>query len=397
MDRIGVRGSSQERLAMASTFTKQEIPLVDLKAQYAPLRDEVLQALANVLDGMHLFLGPELAAFEREFAEYCGAKVAIGVSNGTDAIELALRALGIGAGDEVITQPNSFIATGEAISAAGATPVFVDVDPRTATLDPTLLEAAITPRTKAIIPVHLYGRPAAMDAIMAIARPRGIRVIEDACQAHGASIGDRRAGAIGDVACFSFYYSKNLGAYGEAGAVTTNDAALGERVRLYRDHGSRERYRHEVVGRNARMDEMQAAILRIKLRRLDDWNALRRDRAARLSESLAGASLALPSADAPGTRQVFHLYVVRHPRRDELKAFLADRGIGTGIHYPIPIHLQEAYASLGHTPGDFPVTERYAAESLSLPMYAELSDGQIDYIAEAIRAFERATPGGSAV
>ena len=376
---------------MTATFTKQEIPLVDLKAQFAPLREEMLQAIAGVLDGMHLFLGPQLDAFEREFASYCGCAHAIGISNGTDAIELALRALGVGSGDEVITQPNSFIATAEAISAVGATSVFVDVDPETATLDPNLLEAAITPRTKAVIPVHLYGRPADMDAILAIARPRGIWVIEDACQAHGAQIGSRRAGSIGDLACFSFYYSKNLGAYGEAGAVTTNDAALGERVRLFRDHGSRVRYHHEVVGRNARMDEIQAAILRIKLRHLDEWNKARRAHAARMSAALTGTSLALPHGDQPDTRQVFHLYVVQHPRRDDLQAFLAERGIGTGIHYPIPIHLQEAYASLGHTPGDFPVTEQKAAESLSLPMYAELTSDQIAYIADAVRAFETTT------
>jgi dTDP-4-amino-4,6-dideoxygalactose transaminase len=321
---------------LTATFTKQEIPLVDLRAQFAPLREEMLQAIAGVLDGMHLFLGPELDAFEREFASYCGCAHTIGISNGTDAIELALRALGVGSGDEVITQPNSFIATAEAISAVGATSIFVDVDPETATLDPNLLEAAITPRTKAVIPVHLYGRPADMDAILAIARPRGIWVIEDACQAHGAQIGSRRAGSLGDLACFSFYYSKNLGAYGEAGAVTTNDAALGERVRLFRDHGSRVRYHHEVVGRNARMDEIQAAILRIKLRHLDEWNKARRAHAARLSAALTGTSLALPRGDQPDTFQVFHLFVVQHPRRDDLQAFLAERGIGTGIHYPNP-------------------------------------------------------------
>lgn len=376
---------------MTASIIKQEIPLVDLRAQYATLREEVLEAVARVLDGMHLFLGPELTAFEEEYARYCGAGYAIGVSNGTDAIELALRALNVGPGDEVITQPNSFIATGEAISAVGATPVFVDARDGTATLDPSLLEAAITPRTKAIIPVHLYGRPADMDAILAIAQARGIPVIEDSSQAHGARIGSRRAGAFGALGTFSFYFSKNLGAYGEGGAVTTNDAELAQRVRLFRDHGSRVRYHHEVVGRNARMDEIQAAILRIKLRHLDEWNEARRANAAKLSAALAGTSLELPLPGGDDVYEVFHLYVVRHPRRDELKAFLAERGIATGIHYPIPMHLQQAYEALGHKQGDFPVTERYATQALSLPIYAELTDEQIRYIAEAVRDFDLVT------
>ena len=374
--------------SITAASTSDTIPLVDLHAQYAPLRDEMLLALADVLDGMHLFLGPNQQAFEREFADYCGTADAIGVSNGTDAIELALRALGIGAGDDVITQPNSFIATAEAISAAGARPVFVDVDPETSTLDPRLLEAAITPRTKAIIPVHLYGRPADMTAIVAIAHAHAIAVIEDACQAHGATLNGQRAGSLGDLACFSFYFSKNLGAYGEGGAVTTNDTTLAERVRLYRDHGSRVRYQHEVVGRNARLDEMQAAILRIKLRHLDRWNALRRANAAKLSAALSGTSLTLPVPGGDAVREVFHLYVVQHPRRDALKDFLTQRGIGVGIHYPLPIHLQPAYSSLGYTSGSFPVTERLAPQILSLPIYAELTDVQIERIADAVRAFD---------
>lgn len=374
--------------SVATSSTSTPIPFVDLHAQYEPLREEILHALAEVLDGMHLFLGPNQQAFEREFADYCGTKDAIGVSNGTDAIELALRALGVGVGDEVITQPNSFIATAEAISAVGATPVFVDVDLRTSTLDPTLLEAAITPRTKAVIPVHLYGRPADMTAIVTVARTHGIAVIEDACQAHGASLNGRRAGSLGDLACFSFYFSKNLGAYGEGGAVTTNDPELASKVRLYRDHGSRVRYEHEVVGRNARLDEMQAAILRIKLRHLDDWNEQRRANAAKLSAALGDTSLVLPEPGGDNVREVFHLYVVRHPRRDALKDFLSERGIGVGIHYPRPIHLQPAYASLGYTPGSFPATEQLAPEILSLPMYAELTDDQIARIADAVRAFD---------
>lgn len=377
--------------SVASSSVSTSIPFVDLHAQYGPLRDEILGALADVLDGMHLFLGPNQQAFEREFAAYCGTAEAIGTSNGTDAIELALRALGIGAGDEVITQPNSFIATAEAISAVGAIPVFVDVDLHTSTLNPALLEAAITPRTKAVIPVHLYGRPADMTAIVTIARRHGIAVIEDACQAHGATLNGCRAGSLGDIACFSFYYSKNLGAYGEGGAVTTNSPELAEQVRLYRDHGSRVRYQHEVVGRNARLDEMQAAILRIKLRHLDQWNEQRRANAAKLHTALEGTSLVLPVPGGDDIREVFHLYVVRHPHRDALKDFFTARGIGVGIHYPRPIHLQPAYSSLGYVPGSFPVTEQLASEILSLPMYAELTDDQIARIADAMHAFDSHT------
>src|SRR5690348_16256598 len=297
----------------SNVSVRQDIPLVDLRTQYDGLREEILAAVASVLDSMQLFLGPQLRAFEEEFARYCDCPNAIGVSNGTDAIELALRALGVGAGDEVITQPNSFIATAEAISAVGATPVFSDVDPVTSTLDPRLLEAAITPSTKAIIPVHLYGYPADMPAILAVARTHQLYVIEDACQAHGARLGGQRIGSFGDAACFSFYFSKNLGAYGEGGAVTTRDPALAERIRLYRDHGSRVRYRHEVVGRNARLDEIQAAILRVKLRHLDEWNAQRRHNARLLSEALAGTGVELPRPGANGVEEDYHLYVVRHP------------------------------------------------------------------------------------
>jgi dTDP-4-amino-4,6-dideoxygalactose transaminase len=372
------------------TSISSEIPLVDLQAQYIPLKDEILAAIASVLDSMQLLHGPQQNAFEEEFARFCGCRDAIGVSNGTDALELALRALGVGAGDEVLTQSNTFIATAEAISAVGACPVFVDVDGRTAGLDPTQLEARITPRTRAIIPVHLYGRPADMGPILAIARAHGLAVIEDACQAHGAQLGDRRVGALGDIACFSFYYSKNLGAYGEAGAVTTDDPLLAERVRLYRDHGSRVRYHHEAIGRNARMDEIQAAILRVKLRHLERWNAERRTHALRLSEGLAATSLELPVCGGTAVYEVFHLYVVRHPQRQRLQAFLAERGIATGIHYPVPIHLQPAYAWLGHGPGTFPVAERWASQCLSLPMYAELTAGQIERMVTAVHEFDAA-------
>lgn len=365
-----------------------EIPFVDLQAQYAPLKDEILAAIASVLDAMQLFQGPQQRAFEEEFARFCGCQHAVGVSNGTDALELALRALNIGAGDEVITQPNTFVATAEAISAVGARPVFVDVDERSACLDPANIEASLSPRTRAIIPVHLYGRPSDMGPIVAIAREHGLAVIEDACQAHGARLGERRAGALGDIACFSFYYSKNLGAYGEAGAVTTNDPALAEWVRLYRDHGSSVRYQHEVIGRNARLDAIQAAILSVKLPHLERWNEERRTHARQLSQLLAETSLELPDFGGDAVYHVFHLYVARHPERDRLRAFLGQRGIATGVHYPTPIHLQPAYAWLGYRRGAFPVAERWADQCLSLPMYAELSAGQIERIATDIQEFE---------
>jgi dTDP-4-amino-4,6-dideoxygalactose transaminase len=365
-----------------------EIPLVDLQAQYTPLKDEILAAIADVLDSMQLLQGPQQRAFEEEFARFCGCHDAIGVSTGTDALELALRAINVGVGDEVLIQPNTFVATAEAVCAVGARPVFVDVDNRTACLDPTQIEARITPRTRAIIPVHLYGRPSDMGPIVAIARAHGLAVIEDACQAHGARLAERRAGALGDIACFSFYYSKNLGAYGEAGAVTTNDPLLAERVRLYRDHGSPNRYHHEVIGRNARLDEIQAAILRIKLRHLERWNEERRARAPQLNLMLAGTSLKLPDYGGDSLYHVFHLYVVRHPERDRLSAFLAERGIATRIHYPTPIHLQPAYQWLGHGVGAFPIAERWANQCLSLPMYPELSADQIERIAAAIEEFD---------
>lgn len=321
-----------------------EIPFVDLQAQYAPLKDEILAAIASVLDSMQLFQGPQQRAFEDEFARFCGCQHAVGVSNGTDALELALRALNIGAGDEIITQPNTFVATAEAISAVGARPVFVDMDERSACLDPANIEASLSPRTRAIIPVHFYGHPADMGPIVAIAR----------------AMGERRAGALGDIACFSFYYSKNLGAYGEAGAVTTNDPALAERVRLYRDYGSPVRYQHEVIGRNTRLDAIQAAILSVKLQHLERWNEERRTHARQLSQLLAETSLEPPDFGIDEVYHVFHLYVAHHPERDHLRAFLAQCGITTGVHYPTPIHLQPAYAWLGYRRGEFPVAERWA-------------------------------------
>ena len=372
--------------------TATQIPFVDLKAQYATIKGEVLPAIEEVLEGMQLTMGPNTRAFDEEFAAFCGAKHAIGVGSGTDAIQLAVRALGISRGDEVITVSHTFFATVEAILYSGARPVMVDVDERTFNIDPAAVAAAITPRTKAIMPVHLYGRTVDLKPILSLARDKNIAVIEDACQAHGAKLDDGNvAGSAGRASAFSFYCSKNLGAYGEAGSITTNDDALAKELRSLREHGQSTRYYHPVVGYNARLDEIQAAILRIKLRRLPAWNKRRVEIAHRYNAALAGSGVIVPEIPEGG-RHVFHLYVVRVPdgRRDALKAFLGERGIGTGVHYPVPIHLQEAAAFLGYRKGDLPVTERLAGEILSLPMFAELTDAQVDTIAAAVTEFMRA-------
>lgn len=365
------------------------IPLVDLRAQYAPLREEILAAVAGVLDGMQLTLGPNVRAFEQEFAAYCGARFCIGAGSGTDALILALWALGVGSGDEVILPAHTFIATAEAVSIVGATPVVVDVEPLSRCIDPAAVAAAITARTRAIVAVHIHGQMADLDALLPLARQHGAALIEDAAQAHGAELNGRRAGSIGDIACFSFYCSKNLGAYGEAGALTTGRADLAERLLLLRDHGQRERYTHALIGTNSRLDEMQAAILRVKLRRLDEWNEARRGHAARLSELFAGAGIELPT-EAPRRRHVYHHYALLTSERDELRHDLTAVGIGTGIHYPTPVHLQPAYANLGLEPGSLPVAERIARSVLSLPMYAELTDTQLQEVAAAVlRSRER--------
>ncbi|TMF04470.1 MAG: DegT/DnrJ/EryC1/StrS family aminotransferase [Chloroflexi bacterium] len=362
------------------------VPLVDLTAQFQPIKGEVMRAIEEVLDSMQLFLGPNTRAFEEEFAAYCGTRSCVTVGNGTDALHLALRAAGVGAGDEVITVAHTFFATTEAIVMAGATPVYVDIDPNTYLMDVSQVEARVTSRTKAIMPVHLYGQMADMDAIGEIARRHELVVVEDAAEAHGAEYHGRRAGAIGQLGCFSFYFSKNLGAYGESGAVVTSDAELARRLRLYRDHGSEQRYQHLELGFNARMDEIQAAVLRIKLRHLDAWNAQRRERAAAYARLLADAGLGLP-VTAPGRTHVWYVYVIRSPERDALQKVLADREIGTGVHFPVPIHLQPATRQLGHRAGDLPHTERAAHEVLSIPMYPELSTEQQAWIAAAIHTF----------
>ena len=375
-----------------TVMTKTDIPLVDLRAQYRTIKDEIRPAIDAVLEGMQLNLGPNVRAFDEEFAAFCGVKHAIGVGSGTDAIQLAVRALGISAGDEVITVSHTFFATVEAVLYSGARPILVDVDEKTFNMDLVAATQAITPRTKAIMPVHLYGRTVDMKPLLALAKEKGLQIIEDACQSHGASLDvGGKAGSAGRASAFSFYCSKNLGAYGEAGSITTNDDALATELRSLREHGQSTRYYHPVVGYNARLDEIQAAILRIKLRKLPEWNARRLAIARRYNDRLAGSGVIVPEIPEGG-RHVFHLYVIRVPdgRRDALRTFLGERGIGTGVHYPVPIHLQEAAGFLGYRQGDLPVTERLANEVLSLPMYAELTDAQVDTVASTVAEFMRA-------
>jgi dTDP-4-amino-4,6-dideoxygalactose transaminase len=359
------------------------IPLVNLKAQYEPLKDEIQQVWEEILSSMKLFLGPNVQAFEKEFAGYCRTGYAIGVSDGTTAIHLALRALGIGPGDEVISVSHTFIATTEAILLAGAKPVFIDINPRTYTMDVNQIEQVITARTRAILPVHLYGQCADMDPILAIAKKHHLSIIEDACQAHGAEYKGRKAGSMGDIGCFSFYFSKNLGAYGEAGMVTTSNPELAQKMRMIRDHGSETRYHHEMLGWNGRLDELQAAVLRVKLPHLDAWNEQRRQIAAFYNERLAGTNLVTPE-EASGNRHVYHLYVVRTPEREALRNELNAEGIGTGIHYPIPVHLQPAFNGFNYPPGSLPITERVVSEILSLPIYPELTLEQAGQVVDIL-------------
>ena len=373
-----------------TAIATQEIPLVDLKAQYATIRDEVRRAIDEVLESMQLTIGPNVKAFDQEFASYIGTKHSIGVGSGTDALQLAIRACGISAGDEVITVSFTFFATVEAILYANARPILVEVDEKTMLIDLAAVAAAITPRTKAIIPVHLYGRTVDLKPLRQIAQDRNITIIEDAAQAHGAFLDDgKRAGAGGRVNCFSFYCSKNLGAYGEAGSITTNDDRLAEELRALREHGQSTRYYHPVIGYNARLDEIQAAILRIKLKRLEGWNARRRDLARMYDERLKNTGVITPEIPQDIRRHVFYTYTIRVPggRRDDLRKYLGERGIGTQIHYPVPIHLQQSAEFLGYRKGDMPITEKVASEVLSLPMFAELTDEQVDRVADAVRSF----------
>jgi dTDP-4-amino-4,6-dideoxygalactose transaminase len=373
------------------TVATQDIPLVDLKSQYATIRDEVRQAIDEVLDSMQLTIGPNVRAFDKEWAEYCGTTQSIGVGSGTDALQLAIRACGVSSGDEVITVSHTFFATVEAIVYANARPILVDVEERSMLMDLSSVASRITPRTKAIIPVHLSGRTVDLTPLRQRAQDRGITIIEDAAQSHGALLDDgKKAGTGGRVNCFSFYCSKNLGAYGEAGSITTNDEKLADDLRALREHGQSTRYYHPIVGYNARLDEIQAAILRIKLRHLDEWNARRQAIAARYNELFAGTDIITPEIPSGG-RHVFYCYAIRVTggRRDALRAHLTERGIGTQIHYPVPIHMQEAAQFLGYRKGDLPVTEKVAGEVLSLPMYPELTDAQIDRVATGDTEFMR--------
>jgi dTDP-4-amino-4,6-dideoxygalactose transaminase len=367
----------------------EAIPLVDLVAQHRALEDELVAAFRRALATAGFVGGAEVSAFEAEFAAFIGTGGSVGVGSGTDALRFAYQALGVRAGDEVITVPNTFIATTEALTQAGATIRFVDVDEGTLTLDPGALEGAITPRTVGIVPVHLYGQPADLDPIVAVAARHGLWVVEDAAQAHGAEYRGRRCGTIGRLAAFSFYPGKNLGACGEAGAVVGSDPASLATVRRLREHGESRMYHHETEGYNGRLDAIQAAFLRIKLRRLAQWNDARRRHAARYREALADvAEVELP-LEAPYAKHVYHLFVIRAERRDALRSRLAERGIATGLHYPRPLHLQNAYRHLGLGRGAFPVVERAAETILSLPMFPELTDGQVCRVAEAIRDFYR--------
>lgn len=364
--------------------TVAEVPYYDLKEQYAALRSEILEAIDRTCLHTAFSLGDEVAAFEKEFASYCEARHCIALNSGTSALHLALLSTGIGPGDEVITTPNTFIATAEAIAYTGAKIVFADIDPRTANLDPRLVEPVITSRTKAILPVHLYGRPVDMDVFQSLADAHKIVLIEDAAQAHGARYRGRRVGAIGMCGAYSFYPSKNLGAYGEAGAVVTNDDTLAQYCRAARSHGELRRYFHDFIGYNYRMEGFQGAVLRVKLRHLDEWSGRRKAIAQRYREKLSGLAIAIPQDD-PRDECAYHLFVIYVENRDSVQAELGNRGIGTAIHYPLPLHLQKALAHLGYKAGDFPHTERACQRVLALPLFPELTTEQVDYVCDSLR------------
>ncbi len=363
------------------------IPFLDLKNQPAELRNEIQSAMNQVLADCNFILGKPVAEFEEAFAAYCECKYGIGVASGLDALKLILRAMDIGPGDEVITVSHTFIATALAISSVGATPVLVEVDPVTYTMDPTAFEAAITGRTKAVMPVHLYGQTADMGPILETARRHGLKVIEDACQSHGARCNGRRAGSLGDAAAFSFYPGKNLGAYGDGGAVTTSDAVLAERIRAMRNYGSIRKYYHDTLGENSRLDTLQAAVLGVKLKSLDEGNATRRAAAARYTEQLAAVGDLMTPAVRKDSEHVFHLYVIQTSRRDDLQRYLLEQGVECLIHYPVPVHLQKAYGSNHWKAGDFPLSEKLAGQILSLPIFPGITEEQIKYVCNSIRAF----------
>ena len=364
----------------------QAIPYLDLPAQLRPLRKELDAVIAKTLDNCSFCLGPDVVQFEKDFATFCGAKHAVGFNTGTSALHIAMMLLNVGPGDEVITTPHTFVATSWAISYVGARPVYVDVDDGTFNLNPKLVERAITPRTKAVMPVHLYGHPFDVDPILEVCRRHKLPLVEDAAQAHGAKYHGRVVGTFGAISCYSFYPGKNLGACGEGGALVTNDDAFAARARSLREHGSTQRYYHDEVGFNYRMEGIQGGVLGVKLPHLDKWTQGRRRVAKKYHELLADTPLQLPR-EADFAESVYHLYVVRHPRRDDLKKHLEANKVGCALHYPLPLHLQKCYASLGYKAGDFPVTEKAARECLSLPIYPELTDDQIQRVATVIKDF----------
>lgn len=365
------------------TDIPEPVPLIDLRRQYASMRNEIDAAIQQTLDGGNFASGRQVAAFEQAFAEYCGVRHCVAVNSGTSALHLAMIAGGIKPGDEVITVPFTFVATSWAVSYVGATPVFVDIEPDTCTINVEKVALSIGPKTRAVLPVHLYGQTADIERLAEICRQHGLLLIEDAAQAQGAEHAGRRAGALGDIGCFSFYPTKNLGAFGEAGALTTNSDGIAERARRLRDHGQIEKYRHEELAYNYRMDELQGAILGVKLRHLDAWNAARSAIAKQYLERLAPAPIVLP-VEARGRRHVWHQFVIRTRAREALRAELSSAAIATALHYPIPLHLQPAYQNLGYTAGDFPVAERIARECLSLPMFPELRETEVDRICRAV-------------
>lgn len=360
------------------------IPLLDLKAQYLTIKDDMDQAIQKVLESSRFILGPEMKAFEKEMADYCGVKEAVAVGNGTDALQLALRGLGVGPGDEVITTPFTFFASAETVAALGATPVFVDIDPVTLNMDLNQLEAKITARTKAIIPVHIFGQMVDVERVMEIAARHDVKVLEDAAQAIGANYRGRKAGSIGHAGTFSFFPTKNLGAYGDAGMIVTDDEYLASHLRMLRFHGCKTKYYHDEIGYNSRMDEIQAAILRVKFPHIDDWNAARREKGRVYDELLAGLPLTLPGVDPQGT-PVYHLYVLRTDKREALMAALKEHGIASAIYYPVPLHLQRAFRKLGYKEGDFPVAEKACQQALALPCYPELTLEQQQTIAAVVK------------
>lgn len=363
------------------------IPFLDLKAQFKQIEQDVVPAVTEAMANGAFIGGPQVTGFEEEFAAFCDSRYCVGVGSGTDALRFALMAAGVGQGDEVITVPNTFIATTEAISQVGAKPVFVDVKKDTCNIDPDRIEAHITSKTRAIIPVHLYGQIADMDSLLKIADKNNLVVIEDACQAHGALYKGKKAGSMGAAGCFSFYPGKNLGAFGEAGAVVTQDEQMAQKMRMIRDHGQEKKYHHQIEGFNGRLDAIQAAVLRIKLKHLPDWTESRRQNAAHYNRLLCQIPGVTTPTEAEQVASVYHLYVIHVDNRDDLQKFLMEKGIATGLHYPLPLHLQAAYKHLEYPKGAFPIAENSAARLLSLPMFPELTKEQIEYVAENIKIF----------